>query len=124
VHARDQSCRFPTCSGPARLCQDDPTIPAGAPGWTPSDGNLGPLSSGCHNAKTHAGSRLDQPEPGRFVWTAPTGHVYEVDPEIVGPITTPPTPTHPSTTSNPNGRPTSAPTHHHSDWAPDATLSE
>jgi hypothetical protein len=77
VHARDVSCRFPTCSRPARLCQFDHTIPASAPGWTTSDRNGGPLNAGCHNSKTHAGWRLEQPEPGRFVWTAPTGHVYE-----------------------------------------------
>jgi hypothetical protein len=86
VHARDGTCRFPTCARPARLCQFDHTIPAGAPGWSTSEGNGGPLSAGCHNGKTHAGWRLDQPEPGRFLWTAPTGHVYQVDPEIVGPI--------------------------------------
>ncbi|MGH8823838.1 MAG: hypothetical protein ACRDVN_05120, partial [Jiangellaceae bacterium] len=44
------------------------------------------LSAGCHNSKTHAGWRLEQPEPGRYTWTAPTGHTYTVDPEIIGPI--------------------------------------
>jgi hypothetical protein len=86
VHARDRSCRFPTCSRPARLCQFDHTIPAGSPGWSTSAANGGPLNAGCHNGKTHAGWRLDQPEAGRFVWTAPTGHTYQVDPETVGPI--------------------------------------
>jgi Domain of unknown function (DUF222) len=86
VHNRDRTCRFPTCSRPARVCQFDHTIPAGSPGWSTSAGNGGPLSAGCHNAKTHAGWRLDQPQPGRFVWTAPTGHSYQVDPEIIGPI--------------------------------------
>jgi Domain of unknown function (DUF222) len=86
VQARDRTCRFPTCSRPARLCQFDHTIPAGSPGWSTSDRNGGPLNAGCHNGKTHASWRLHQPEPGRFRWTAPTGHTYEVDPEIVGPI--------------------------------------
>ena len=86
VHARDNTCRFPTCARPARLCQFDHTIPAGSPGWSTSAGNGGPLNAGCHNGKTHAGWRLEQPEPGRFIWTAPTGHMYEVDPETVGPI--------------------------------------
>jgi hypothetical protein len=63
------------------------TIPASTPGWTTSHHNCGPLSGGgCHNGKTHAGWHLDQPEPGRYQWTAPTGHTYQVDPEIVGPI--------------------------------------
>jgi Domain of unknown function (DUF222) len=86
VHARDMTCRFPTCSRPARLCQFDHTIPAGAPGWSTSAGNGGPLNTGCHNGKTFAGWQLEQPEPGRFIWTAPTGHIYEVDPDIVGPV--------------------------------------
>ncbi len=59
--ARDRTCRFPTCSQPARRCQIDHTIPAGAPGWTTSAGNTGPLSGGCHNGKTHAGRHLEQP---------------------------------------------------------------
>jgi hypothetical protein len=85
--ARDRSCRFPTCSQPARRAQIDHTIAAGSTGWSTSDRNCGPLcGGGCHNGKTHGGWRLEQPEPGRFVWTAPTGHRYPVDPEIVGPI--------------------------------------
>ena len=87
VIARDRSCRFPTCSQPARRCQLDHTIAAGTPGWSTSHRNCGPLSGGgCHNGKTHAGWQLAQPEPGRYLWTAPTGHRYLVDPEIVGPI--------------------------------------
>lgn len=85
--ARDRTCRFPTCSQPARRAQIDHTIAAGSTGWSTSDRNCGPLcGGGCHNGKTHGGWRLEQPEPGRFVWTAPTGHRYPVDPEIVGPI--------------------------------------
>ncbi len=90
VHTRDGTCRFPTCSRPARLCQFDHTIAAGSSGWSTSDRNGGPLSPGCHNGKTHAGWRLSQPAPGRFLWTAPSGHTYDVDPEIVGPLTQPP----------------------------------
>ncbi|MGH8825000.1 MAG: DUF222 domain-containing protein [Jiangellaceae bacterium] len=86
VIARDKTCRFPTCSQPARRCQIDHTIPAGSTGWSTSAGNTGPLSAGCHNSKTHAGWHLEQPEPGRYTWTAPTGHTYTVDPEIIGPI--------------------------------------
>ena len=90
--ARDKTCRFPTCSQPAQRCQIDHTIAAGTPGWTTSAANTGPLSGGCHNGKTHAGWRLEQPEPGRYLWSAPTGHRYPVDPEIVGPIVTRPEP--------------------------------
>ena len=71
VIARDRTCRFPTCSQPARRCQLDHTIPAGAPGWSTSHRNCGPLSGGgCHNGKTHAGWHLAQPAgPGRDTGT-------------------------------------------------------
>ena len=86
VITRDKTCRFPTCSQPARRCQIDHTIAAGTPGWSTSAANTGPLSASCHNGKTHAGWQLTQPEPGRYTWTAPTGHTYTADPEIIGPI--------------------------------------
>jgi hypothetical protein len=86
VMARDRTCRGPTCSQPARRCQADHTIPAGRPGWNTAASNLGMLCAGCHNAKTHAGWQLGQPEPGHFHWRAPTGHRYQVEPEQVGPV--------------------------------------
>jgi Domain of unknown function (DUF222) len=85
VNARDRSCRFPTCTHPAETCDFDHTVPANVGGPT-SPSNGGPLHRRHHNDKTHHGWRLEQPDPGRFVWTAPTGHIYEVDPEIIGPI--------------------------------------
>jgi Domain of unknown function (DUF222) len=85
VNARDRSCRFPTCTHPAETCDFDHTVPANVGGPT-SPSNGGPLHRRHHNEKTHHGWRLEQPDPGRFVWTAPTGHIYEVDPEIIGPI--------------------------------------
>jgi hypothetical protein len=85
VNARDRSCRFPTCTHPAEGCDFDHTVPA-AEGGPTSAGNGGPLHRRHHNDKTHHGWWLDQPEPGRFVWTFRTGHSYEVDPEIIGPL--------------------------------------
>ena len=85
VNARDRTCRFPTCTHPAETCDFDHTTPAGEGGPT-SASNGGPLHRGHHVEKTHHGWRLEQPQPGRFVWTAPTGHTYEVDPEIIGPL--------------------------------------
>ena len=82
---RDRTCRFPTCTHPADTCDFDHTIPAEHGGPT-SAGNGGPLHRGHHVDKTHHDWRLEQPEPGRFVWTAPTGHTYQVDPEIIGPL--------------------------------------
>ncbi|MGH8775845.1 MAG: DUF222 domain-containing protein [Jiangellaceae bacterium] len=84
--ARDRTCRFPTCSVPARRSQADHTTPAGTPGWATSAAKMEMLHSGCHNGKTHAGWHLAQLEPGHFTWRAPTGHRYEVEPEPVGPI--------------------------------------
>jgi Domain of unknown function (DUF222) len=89
VIARDQTCRFPTCTRPAEGCDLDHSIPFQQGGST-SAANLGPVHRGHHNDKTHHSWRLQQPEPGRFVWTAPTGHRYEVDPEIVGLLAQPP----------------------------------
>ncbi len=97
VNTRDRSCRFPTCTHPAETCDFDHTTPAREGGPT-SASNGGPLHRGHHVDKTHHGWRLVQPEPGRFVWTAPTGHVYEVDPEIIGPLLgDPPPPDGPAT---------------------------
>jgi Domain of unknown function (DUF222) len=89
VIGRDQTCRFPTCTRPAAGCDLDHTTPWER-GGTTSAANLGPLHRGHHNDKTHHRWRLDQPEPGRYIWTAPTGHTYDVDPEIVGLLPQPP----------------------------------
>ena len=91
VIARDQTCRFPTCTRSAEGCDLDHSIPW-EQGGTTSAGNLGAVHRGHHTDKTHHRWRLDQPEPGRFVWTAPTGHTYQVDPEIVGLLALPPPP--------------------------------
>jgi hypothetical protein len=34
-----------------------------------------------HMYKHRSGARLEQPEPGVFVWTTALGHTYEVRPE-------------------------------------------
>ena len=50
---------------------------AWTPGQTDPD-NLGPLRRKSHRAKTHAGWRLAQPEPGQFTWTSPLGRRYQI----------------------------------------------
>ncbi len=61
----------------------DHTIPylppsrGGPPGQT-GLANLGPLSRSSHRAVTHGGWRRRQPEPGRYVFRSPTGHIYLV----------------------------------------------
>lgn len=70
VIARDQSCRFPTCTWPAEGCDLDHTepFPAGFTAW----GNLGALHRRHHRAK-QAGFRLAQRCPGVFEWISPAG---------------------------------------------------
>jgi Domain of unknown function (DUF222) len=82
---RDRTCSFPTCTWPAEACDLDHTVPF-ADGGSTADDNLGPAHRGHHNDHTHHGWRVVQPEYGRFVWIAPTGHGYEVDPEVIGPF--------------------------------------
>ncbi|HEU0288605.1 MAG TPA: DUF222 domain-containing protein [Nocardioidaceae bacterium] len=79
VDMRDGTCRWSTCSTAASNCDHDHTIPA--PTGPTNAANLG---SGCrrhHRAKTHAGFKLEQSEPGAFVWQTPTGHRYTAEPE-------------------------------------------
>jgi Domain of unknown function (DUF222) len=85
VHARDRTCRWPGCHHPGANTQTDHLTPAAAGGPTSAAG-LAAECWPCHLAKTHTGWHVEQPQPGRFKWTAPDGHRYTVDPEPVGPI--------------------------------------
>jgi hypothetical protein len=85
VEARDVTCRFPGCGRRAEGCDLDHTVPH--PRGSTSHGNLGALCRRHHRFK-HAGGgepRLQQPQPGHFVWNMPTGHSYTVQPAAVGP---------------------------------------
>jgi hypothetical protein len=84
VIARDRSCRFVTCTWPSRSCDLDHTNPY--PSGPTAAHNLAALHRGHHNAKTRRLWSLRQPDPGRFVWTSATGHVYDVGPEAIGPL--------------------------------------
>lgn len=85
VLARDQRCRWPTCDRPATGVgiHLDHTI-AFEDGGTTSHANLGPFCGKNHVDKHQAGWTVAQPEPGRFVFTSPTGHVYTTELEPVG----------------------------------------
>jgi hypothetical protein len=81
VVARDGTCVAPTCTCPAVLAQLDHTTDFGQRGadgrlGTTSAGNLDPACERHHHAKTHGGWQLQQPSPGRFTWTTPTGCTY------------------------------------------------
>jgi hypothetical protein len=87
VVARDWVCVFLGCAQPAWRCQLDHTIPS--PTGPTSATNLGPMCHPHHNGKTHGGWAVEQPQPGRFRWRSPTGHVYTIEPRAIGPITEP-----------------------------------
>jgi hypothetical protein len=88
VVARDRTCRWPGCDRPAAVAEIDHTTPY-PDGATAAD-DLGPFCKSHHVGKHHSRWRVRQPEPGRFEWTSPTGHVYTVEPEPVGPVHDPP----------------------------------
>ncbi len=75
VVARDRTCARPGCTVPAAACDLDHTVAYDDGGNTAVE-NLGPLCRRDHLLKTHAGHRLDQDGPGRFVWTSATGERY------------------------------------------------
>ncbi len=80
VQTRDATCIGPACFHPAAGTQLDHTQNYGvvADGSTArsSPDNLGSVCERIHNAKTHGGWRLEQPTPGTFTWTSPTGRTY------------------------------------------------
>jgi hypothetical protein len=75
VHARDGGCIGPACHHRTRGTQLDHTIDWHAGGPTAAR-NLGSACQRVTNAKTHGGWQLQQPSPGRFIWTSPTGRRY------------------------------------------------
>ena len=78
VRHRDALCVYPGCAMPAVACDLDHTK-AWAEGGDTALSNLNVLCRRHHVMKHRAGWRLDQPEPGIFVWTTPTGRVHTVD---------------------------------------------
>lgn len=75
VQARDRTCRAPGCRVPARRCDLDHTVAHRYGGLTVV-GNLGPACRRHHVGKHERGLRVEQPEPGTFVWTTRRGHRY------------------------------------------------
>ena len=79
VKVRQRTCAFPGCRRPAQACDDDHTIAFDRGGPT-CECNLAALCRRHHRCKQAPGWRLDQPEPGVLVWTAPHGRRYTVGP--------------------------------------------
>ncbi len=80
VTVRDLTCRFGTCRQPAWRCDLDHSQPYDQDGLTCSC-NLGALCRHHHKLKQHSRWRLDQPEPGTFIWTTPAGRTYTTQPD-------------------------------------------
>lgn len=89
VQLRDRRCIFRGCRAPAHGTDIDhtrdhahggPTLP-----W-----NLGSPCRHDHRLKHEGGWRLDQPEPGVFIWTSRLGQRYTVrPPPIIEPLPDP-----------------------------------
>jgi Domain of unknown function (DUF222) len=75
VLSRQPVCVFPGCRMPARDSDLDHTIDYSKGGRTHPH-NLGPLCRHHHRLKHEAGWKLEQPTPGKFIWTSPLGHTY------------------------------------------------
>ncbi|MBV9792824.1 MAG: HNH endonuclease [Actinobacteria bacterium] len=79
IQMRNTSCTAPGCRMPAAVCDDDHTTPFDQGGRT-CECNLGPLCRHHHRVKQAHGWRLEQPEPGVFVWGTPSGRRYITGP--------------------------------------------
>ena len=80
IAARDNTCRAPGCTHPARTCDIDHTQDHTNGGPTQDD-NLGLLCRHHHRMKHETDHHLDQPEPGTFRWTTPHGKTHDITPE-------------------------------------------
>jgi Domain of unknown function (DUF222) len=75
IKIRSRRCGFPGCRRPAIRCDDDHTIPFHLGGKS-CECNLYPLCRRHHRCKQSPGWHLEQPAPGRLVWTSPSGRTY------------------------------------------------
>jgi uncharacterized protein DUF222 len=78
IRARTATCPAPGCGASSHYCDIDHTIPW--PEGPTAEDNLGPPCRHHHRAKQAPGWTLEQPEPGVFRWTTPSGRVYETRP--------------------------------------------
>jgi uncharacterized protein DUF222 len=82
VNTRTPTCVGVGCHRPAETCEADHTRDYALGGVT-AEANLGPTCRHHNLMKLNGGWRLEQPEPGSFVWTTPAGLRYEVPVEPV-----------------------------------------
>jgi hypothetical protein len=77
IEVRHATCVFPGCRRPAVQCDADHTVAYHRGGRTCLC-NLAPLCRHHHEAKQTPGWRLEQPTPGKLIWTTPSGRRYRV----------------------------------------------
>jgi hypothetical protein len=86
IQLRDGTCRFKTCERPAVACDLDHS--QRHPDGRTCERNMGPFCKRHHIFKHLLDgvlAHLKQADPGTFVWTMPTGHVYTTTPPAIGP---------------------------------------
>jgi hypothetical protein len=89
VNTRTPTCVGVGCARPAESCEIDHTHDYATGGPT-AESNLGPACRHHNLMKLDGRWRLDQPRPGHYIWTTPTGQHYEIAPDpIVDPTPDP-----------------------------------
>ena len=78
VRARTATCIGPGCQAEAIHADLDHTIPH--PEGATDECNLGPACRTHHRAKQAPGWKVEQPEPGVFRWTLPSGRTHTTRP--------------------------------------------
>ena len=82
IHARDQTCAFPTCNRPAintDLDHTKPYQPNHPDGGRTDRNNLGPLCQSHHRLKHETNWTLRRdPHTSQATWTSTTGHEYPI----------------------------------------------
>ena len=88
VRLRDRCCRGPGCRRPPGRCDLDHSLDYQHGGST-SQANTGPVCKHDHDLKHKGGWRLEQPEPGVFVWLSPLGRLYRTRGDPIIPLDEP-----------------------------------
>jgi hypothetical protein len=80
IITRDNTCTFPGCRHPAKLCDLDHSN-AWSNGGGTDPNNVAALCQRHHHAKHHAGWHVKHLPDGTSAWTSPTGHTYARPPD-------------------------------------------
>ena len=78
IRARNATCPAPGCQASSYYSDLDHTEPW--PAWPTDECGLGPPCRHHHRTKQAPGWKLQQPVPGVFRWTTPSGRTYETRP--------------------------------------------